>query len=149
MTRSSDVLPPFAAARSALGTVVAFIHYSVRRFAADGCFTGAGALSYTTLVALVPVTAIAVTVLSAVPVFAAMRDQLLASLFRTFVPEVGAEVEWWFRYFAGTSVRTTTIGVMALAVTVVLLLATIEDQLHRIWRVESPRSWLYRVLAYW
>ena len=126
-----------------------FAGYAIRRFAADGCFTGAGALSYTSLVALVPVTAIAISVLSAVPVFAAMRDQLLASLFSAFVPEVGAEVEWWFRYFAGTSVRTTTIGVMALAVTVVFLLATIEDQLHRIWRVESPRSWLYRVLAYW
>lgn len=149
MTRSSDVLPPFAAARSALGTVVAFVHYSVRRFVADGCLTGAGALSYTTLVALVPVTAIAIAVLSAFPAFADMRDQLLTAVFRSFVPEVGVEVEWWLRYFAGTSVRTTAIGIVALAIAVVLLLATIEDQLHNIWRVESPRPWLQRILAYW
>jgi membrane protein len=149
MTRSPDVLPPFAAARSALGTVVAFVHYSIRRFVADGCLTGAGALSYMTLVALVPVTAIAVAVLSAFPVFAEMRDQLLATIFRAFVPAVGVEVEWWLRYFAGTSVRTTAIGIVALAVAVVLLLATIEDQLHNIWRVESPRPWVQRILAYW
>ncbi|HYM01533.1 MAG TPA: YihY family inner membrane protein [Stellaceae bacterium] len=130
-------------------TLSAFTAYCGRRFVQDGCFTGAGALSYTGLVALIPVTAIALAVLSAVPVFAEMRDQLLEALFQSFVPAVGAEVEWWFRYFAGTSVRTTTIGVFALAITVILLLAMIEDQLHRIWRVESPRPWIQRILAYW
>src|SRR5579864_2385859 len=99
------------AAGAALTTLFAFIRYTVRRFVDDGCLTGAGALSYTTLVALVPVTAIALAVLSAFPVFAETRDQLLASIFGSVVPEVGAEVEWWFRYFAGTAVRTTTIGV--------------------------------------
>ena len=149
MTRSPDALPPSAAARSAFGNAAAFIHYTIRRFVADGCLTGAGALSYTTLVALVPVMAIALAVLSAFPVFAEMRDQLLAAVFQSFVPEVGAEVEWWLRYFAGTSVQTTAIGIVALTVAVILLLATIEDQLHNIWHVESPRPWVQRILAYW
>ncbi len=126
-----------------------FTGYAVRRFAGDGCFTGAGALAYMTLVAMVPLTAIALAVLSAFPVFADTRDQLIELAFRSFVPEVSAEAEWWFRYFAGNSVRTTSLGVMALGVTAVLLLATIEDQLHHIWRVQSPRPWLQRILAYW
>jgi membrane protein len=137
------------AARDGVVTLAAFTSHAIRRFVYDGCLTGAGALAYTTLVALIPVTAIAIAVLSAFPVFANMRDHMLAALFRTFVPEVGAEVEWWFRYFAGTSASTTTIGVLALIVTVVLLLATIEDQLHNIWRVKSPRPWVQRILAYW
>ena len=45
--------------------------------------------------------------------------------------------------------KTTTFGVLALAVTAVLLLATIEDQLHNIWHVRSARPWLQRILAYW
>jgi membrane protein len=126
-----------------------FTAYAVRRFVGDGCLTGAGALSYTTLVALVPLTAIGLAVLSAFPNFADTRDQLLTTIFRTFVPEIGTEVEWWFRYFAGNAARATTIGIGALAVTAVLLLATIEDQLHRIWRVTSPRRWGQRILAYW
>lgn len=137
------------AAVTRLRMLAGFIRYTIATFVGDGCLTGAGALSYTTLVALVPVTAIALAVLSAFPVFADKRDALLASLFKAFVPEVSGEVEWWFRYFAGTSVRTTTIGVLALAVTVVLLLATIEDQLHHIWRVKSRRPWVQRILAYW
>ncbi len=142
-------MPPLRALLGRLATLREFAAYAVRRFAGEGCFTTAAALSYTTLVALVPLTAIAFAVLSAVPVFAGTRDELIASVFRTFVPDVGAEVEWWFRRFAGTLVRTTTIGTTALAVTVVLLLAAIEDQLHRIWRVESPRPWVQRILAYW
>jgi membrane protein len=132
-----------------LATLWAFTRAVVWRFIVDGCLAGAGALSYTSLVALVPLTAIALAVLSAFPVFADAREQLLGYIIRGFVPEVGAEVEWWFRYFAGTSARTTTLGILALAVTAVLLLATIEDQLHRIWRVESPRPWVQRILAYW
>jgi len=135
--------------REAPRALWAFTGYAILRFGRDGCLAGAGALSYTTLVALVPTMAIALTVLSAVPVFAETRDDLVAKLFQSVVPQVGAEVEWWFRYFAGTSVRTTTIGVLALAVTVVLLLATIEDQLHAIWHVTSPRPWVQRILAYW
>ncbi|HZB92790.1 MAG TPA: YihY family inner membrane protein [Stellaceae bacterium] len=142
-------MPPLSALRNRLAILRDFAFYTVRRFVGDGCLTGAGALSYTTLVALVPLTAIALTVLSAVPAFAGIRDQLLATIFRTFVPQVGAEVEYWFRNFAGTLVRTTSIGMAALAVTVVLLLATIEDQLHRIWRVELRRPWLQRIPAYW
>ena len=139
----------FSAVIDRAATLRHFTRYAVGRFAGDGCFTGAGALAYMTLVALVPLTAIAFAVLSAFPVFAATRDQLIELAFRSFVPEVSAEVEWWFRYFAGSSVRTTTIGVIALGVTAVLLLATIEDQLHNIWRVQSPRPWLQRILAYW
>jgi membrane protein len=144
--------PPVPMIAAMLGRVVtlwAFTRGALLRFIGDGCLTGAGALSYTTLVALVPATAIALAVLSAFPVFADARDQLLGVVFRSFVPEVGAEVEYWFRYFAGISARTTTIGILALIVTVVLLLVTIEDQLHHIWRVKSPRPWVQRILAYW
>jgi membrane protein len=135
--------------RNRVVTLGEFTTYSIRRFVGDGCLTGAGALSYTTIVALVPLTAIALGVLSAFPGFAGTRDQLLTAIFRTFVPEIGSEVEWWFRYFAGNAARATTIGIAALAVTAVLLLGTVEDQLHRIWRVTTPRPWGQRILAYW
>lgn len=130
-------------------TFWAFLHHAIWRFVSAGCLTAAGALSYTTVVSLVPITAIALAVLSAFPIFASMRDRLLSDIFSNFVPEVGSEVEYWFRYFASTSVQTTTIGVLALLITVIVLLATIEDQLHIIWRVRSYRPWLQRILAYW
>jgi membrane protein len=130
-------------------TVAAFTRYTVARFIADGCLTGAGALSYTTLVSLVPLTAIVLAILSAFPIFDAAREHFLSVLLQYVVPAVGAETAWWFQYFAGAAARTTAVGVIALVITAILLLATIEEQLHIIWRVRIPRTWLYRVLVYW
>jgi membrane protein len=126
-----------------------FLGYTLRRFIRDGCLSAAGALSYTTLVSLVPLIAIAFAILAAFPIFAATRDKLLADLFGKFVPAVGAEMDYWFRYFADTAVKTTALGVVALGITVVLLLATIEDQLQIIWHVRSSRPWVQRILVYW
>jgi uncharacterized BrkB/YihY/UPF0761 family membrane protein len=42
-----------------VATVSAYALYSLRRFNADGCFAASGALSYTTLVSLVPLGVIA------------------------------------------------------------------------------------------
>lgn len=127
----------------------AFMRYVGQRFLADGCLLGSGALSYTTLVSLVPLIAIALSIFTAFPIFAGARDKLMALIFDNFVPEIGNEVKWWLTYFAGSAAHTTTLGVVALAITAILLLATIEDQLHVIWRVTTPRPWVQRILVYW
>jgi membrane protein len=135
--------------RGRAATAGAFALYSLRRFFADGCFAAAGALSYTTLVSLVPLGVIALGSLSAFPIFAPVRDRLVALAFRDLVPAIGEQVAWWFRSFAESATQTTAIGVVGIAATGVLLLVTVEDQLNLIWRVSSPRPWVQRVLSYW
>lgn len=130
-------------------TSAAFALYSLRRFIADGCLAASGALSYTTLVSLVPLAVIALGSLSAFPIFAPVRDQLLALVFRNFVPSVGEQAAFWFRTFADSAGQTTAIGFAGIAATGILLLVTVEDQLNLIWRVTSPRPWGQRILAYW
>jgi membrane protein len=130
-------------------TPIAFALYALRRFNKDGCFAAAGALSYTALVSLVPLAAIALGSLSVFPIFGQLHDQILALVFRNFVPSIGEQAAWWFRTFANSAAQTTAIGVVGIAATGVLLLVTVEDQLNVIWRVTSPRPWGQRVLAYW
>src|SRR5215470_14728019 len=83
-----------------MATVAAFAGYSSRRFGADGCFAASGALSYTTLVSLVPLAVIALGSLSAFPIFAPLRDQLIQFALENFVPSIGEQAAWWFRAFA-------------------------------------------------
>jgi membrane protein len=135
--------------RRTSATAVAFVLYALRRFNADGCFAAAGALSYTALVSLVPLAAIALGSLSVFPIFGQVHDQILALVFKNFVPTIGEQAAWWFRAFANSAAQTTAIGVIGIAATGVLLLVTVEDQLNVIWRVTSPRPWGQRVLAYW
>ena len=130
-------------------TAAAFIRYALARFNRDRCFGAAGALSYTALVSLVPLGVIALGILSIFPTFAAVREQLLAVLFRDFVPAVGEQAAYWFSGFASSAAQTTAVGLIGIAATGVLLLSTVEDQLNLIWRVSVPRPWVQRILAYW
>jgi membrane protein len=135
--------------RHATATGAAFALYSVRRFNIDGCFAASGALSYTTLVSLVPLAVIALGSLSSFPIFAPVRDQLLGLVMENFVPSIGSQAAWWFRAFADSATQTTAIGAAGIAATSILLLVTVEDQLNLIWRVTAPRPWVQRLLAYW
>lgn len=126
-----------------------FVRAIWRRFVADNCLSGAGALSYATLVSLVPLAAIVLSVFSAFQMFEGVRDRFLVVLLQMFAPEVGEEIAWAFQRFAGTAARTTTLGLIALAITSLVLLVTIEEHLNTIWHVETPRRWLDRILAYW
>jgi membrane protein len=135
--------------RHTAATAAAFALYSLRRFNADGCFAASGALSYTTLVSLVPLAVIALGSLSSFPIFAPVRDQLLGLVLENFVPSIGAQAAWWFRAFADSATQTTAIGAAGILATGVLLLVTVEDQLNLIWRVTAPRPWVQRLLAYW
>jgi len=129
--------------------LVRFVRHVVRRFIEDGCFAAAGALSYTTLVSIVPLLAISLAVLSAFPIFDKLRERALMLMFDNFVPTVGATIEEYISTFAQSAGKTTAIGLIVLAVTAVMLLATIEDRLGAIWRVHAPRRWLARILTYW
>ncbi len=137
------------ALRASAATAAAFSLYSLRRFNSDGCFAASGALSYTALVSLVPLAAIALGSLSVFPIFSQLHDQILSLVFKFFIPSIGEQAGWWFRAFANSAAQTTAIGVIGIAATGVLLLVTVEDQLNLIWRVTAPRPWGQRVLAYW
>ncbi len=121
----------------------------LHRFRTDRCFIGASALSYTTIVSMVPLTAIALVVFSGFAQFSGARDRLLGLILENFAPDVGDGAVSWFTSVAGNAAQTTAIGVVALVVTAILLLATIEEHLHFIFRVTRARSWGQRILAYW
>jgi membrane protein len=129
--------------------LVAFTRHCVARFIEDRCLVAASALSYATIVSLVPLTAIVLAIFSGFPIFSGARDRFLAVLLGNFAPAIGEQAAWWFQYFATNAAKTTAIGALALVVTSILLLATIEDHLQIIWRVSQARPWYQRVLAYW
>lgn len=126
-----------------------YVFYAVRRFYADQGAQAAGALTYTSLLALVPLLAIAFAIFSAFPVFEAIQDRFEAMLFENLVPEVGFEVRSYIANFTQNTTNLTAVGVVALGVSAVLLLATIEATFNRIWRVQRSRPIVSRLLIFW
>ncbi len=127
----------------------AFARFLVRRFIDDRCFESAGALAYTTMFALVPLAAVVFGVLSAFPVFDAWTNAVVDFVFRNFVPASAHAIEGYLREYARAASHLTAIGIVALLVSVLLTMWSIEQAFNRIWRVPSPRPRLTRFLLYW
>lgn len=126
-----------------------FAWYAAVRFEGDRCFQAAAALTYTSLLALVPLLTITLGILSAFPAFDQVRVSAQEMIFENFVPQVGAEVAQYLERFSANAGQLTAFGVIGLIVTAVLLLATVEGAFNDIWRVRESRPWLVRILSFW
>lgn len=128
-------------------------HFAVRvwtRFRDDGCFTLAASLTYTALLALVPLLTIALTLITAFPVFQEFMqgvDEFLAK--NMLPPAVAKTVAGYVEKFTHSAAGLTAAGIAMLAVTAILLMLTIERAFNQIWRVTRPRPLALRVLTYW
>ena len=129
--------------------VRAFGKFVWRRFVDDKCFETAGALSYTTLFAIVPLTAAVFGILSALPSFDELGQRFQHFLFSNFVPAAGRAVQHYLLQFAGNASKLTTIGVIVFLLSALMMLASIEERFNRIWRVTTRRSTVSRFLMYW
>jgi membrane protein len=127
----------------------ALLYFTWCRFLEDRCMQTAGALAYTSVFALVPLTAAVLGILAAFPVFAGWRDQITAWVFANFVPAAGDTVQSYITEFATNASKATAVGILVLFFSAVALMMSIEDAFNRIWRVQTARSHASRFIIYW
>lgn len=132
--------------RARVGT---FFRFLARRSLDDNLFEAAGALSFTTVFALVPLSLVVFGVLKGLPVFAEWSDQLSNYVFSNFVPSAARSVESYLKQFSTNADKLTTVGVVALVVSVLITLSGVEAAFNRIWRVKAARPKFSRFLVYW
>jgi len=129
--------------------VAHFLVYTASRFSDDDGLRLAAGLSYASLLALVPLLAIALAMLAAFPAFEGVEERILALLFEDLLPETGEEMTARLRGFIEKASALTGPGIVGLAVTAVLLLANINGAFNTIWRVREVRPTAMRLLVYW
>ncbi len=129
--------------------VVTFLRFVGQRFLGDRLLEAAGALSFTTVFALVPLSMVVFGVLSAFPVFDQWSVQLSSYIFSNFVPRAANAVEGYLREFSANTKSLTTAGTVALVVSLLITLVSVETTLNRIWRVPTARPKFSRFLVYW
>jgi membrane protein len=128
---------------------LAFLDFTWERFLEDRCLQTAGALAFTTLFAMVPLTAATLGILSAFPVFEEWRIKLTVWVFNNFVPAAGNVVQTYLTEFAANASKATAIGVLVLVFSAISLMMSIEDAFNRIWRVKTHRGAASRFVIYW
>lgn len=129
--------------------VQSFSRFITKRFIDDRLFASAGALAYTTMFALVPFSAVFLAVMSAFPVFDEWTATLINFVFNNFVPSSARQVEEYVMGFSASAKSLTAVGIIALLVSVLLTMWSIERTFNRIWRVPTIRPKFTRFLLYW
>ena len=74
---------------SGAGNVGMFLRYALNRYLNDRCLEYSASLTFTTLLAFVPMMVIALAILSQFPVFDDIRANLQTFILESFVPEAG------------------------------------------------------------
>ncbi|MDP2133221.1 MAG: YihY family inner membrane protein [Sulfuritalea sp.] len=119
---------------------------TARRFHGEHCVQTAAALSFTTLIGLVPMIAAAFIVISYLPVGAGLGSALEKFLLANLLPEkAGAIIAKYVGQFASRAGRVTFLGIAVLAATALMQMLTIERAFNQIWRVRASRPFLRRL----
>ncbi|MDO5768208.1 MAG: YihY family inner membrane protein [Psychrobacter sp.] len=126
-----------------------FLKFLTRHFLEDDCQQKAASLTYTTMLSIVPILTVLLMILSSVPALASVRAQIYQVIYSNLLPQSSVQVSQYINDFAEKSTNLTAIGVMALFVTTIMTLTTIEKAFNQIWRVEDRSGGMKSILRYW
>lgn len=130
-------------------TIKDFLVFTTKRAQNDTILRVASSLSYTSLLAIVPLLVIMLSVFSFFPVFENLKEPIQSFLAQTLAPTAEAEFNKYFGELTAVSGKFTTVGVVGLALTSILLLSTIENSLNFIFKVTRPRRFTTKLTLYW
>ena len=121
-----------------------------RRFGEDRLGITASSLTFTTLIALVPLITVMLALFSAFPMFAKFQGALQQYFLQSLVPDsIAKPVLGTLAQFAAKANRLGGAGLVFLLFSALALMLTIDRTLNNIWRVRKPRPIAQRVLVYW
>lgn len=121
-----------------------------QRFREDRLGLTAGSLTFTTLIALVPLVTVMLAVFTAFPMFAGFEGALEKYFLQNLVPDnIAKPVLRSLTQFAGKARSMGTAGLLLLVATALAMVLTIDRTLNAIWRVRKARPLGQRVLVYW
>lgn len=133
-----------------LDTLKRLARFAAKRSAEDRIPQVAGSLTFTTMLALVPLVTVAFELFTAFPMFASFQISLQGFLADHLMPaQFNVQIFKYLNQFASKAKGLTTAGLIVLVVTSVMMMMTIESAFNLIWRVRKPRPFAQRVLAYW
>jgi membrane protein len=120
------------------------------RFREDHLGLTASSLTFTTMIALVPLFTLALAVFTVFPMFAKMQVVLQQWLIESLIPpDIARNVLGYLSQFSNKASHMGALGLGFFLVSALALIFTIDRTLNNIWRVKRRRLVAQRVLIYW
>lgn len=120
------------------------------RLREEHLFEVAGSLTYTTVLALVPVLTIAFAIFTTFPLFTTFRDSLETYFVQSVMPKgIANTILDYLTQFSAKASRLSAVGAVFLMVTAILMFSMVDRTLNHIWRVRESRPLLQSLVVYW
>ncbi len=121
----------------------------LKRSDKDGLTLLAGHLAYVSLLSLVPLIAVVFSLFALFPVFSEISAQLKTFIFSNFMPATGNTIQRYLEQFVANSSKMTAVGTCGLIVTALLLIASVDSVLNKIWDSKTKRPIVFSFAVYW
>ena len=125
-----------------------FLNVFWQRFRQNKLTQAAGSLTYSTMLALVPLVMVIFAIFSAFPMFNEMAGSIKEFIFDNFAPAAGDMVGQYIDEFVSNSKKMSAIGLVSLIMVALLLINSIDRTLNDIWNAPN-RSAVFSFAIYW
>ncbi|MDH2997678.1 hypothetical protein A1D22_08100 [Pasteurellaceae bacterium LFhippo2] len=99
-----------------------------------------GYLTYSTLLAIVPLIMVVFSVFTLLPIFDEATNQLKELVYDNFAPNAGNMVQEYLDMFVANSKKMGIVSIGGLVVVAVMLISSIDNALNEIWHDTKPRQ---------
>ena len=126
------------------------VHFARRRLNEEKLPQVAGSLTFTTILALVPLLTIILAIFTTFPVFNNFRTALEAYFVQTMMPRaISSTIFESLTQFASKAKGLSAVGAVLLFFTSASMMGLIERSFNQIWNVKRTRPIGQRVVIYW
>lgn len=138
----------FKSGDSVRSRLLNFIIRLLKEFKRDKCFIRASSLSYTSLMALIPLTALSFSLFTAFDAFSGVKESAQKSIVNLLIPTRQDEFMVYIDQFLNNSKAMGIIGLLLFAVTSMMLLNRISESFNTIWGSKNRRSFIGKFTSY-
>lgn len=128
--------------------VWAFIKRFAQRYTENNIAISAGYLTYSTMLAIVPLIMVLFSVFTFFPVFSEATEQFKSFIYGNFAPSAGEMIAQYIELFVSNSKKMGLVSIIGLFVVAIMLIKSIDEALNTIWQGSRKRSILLSFLLY-
>jgi membrane protein len=122
---------------------------AARRFYHEDYSYRASALTYTTLLALVPLVSVVIALLTHFPKLLKIVELAQNYVLNNLIPTANDSIEYYLQVFTQQATHLPLLGILFLFITASLLIITVEDTFNHIWQIPLRKKNFASWVLYW
>ena len=131
-----------------LKRILLFIKNVAVKFYKDRCLIRASGMAYSSLLALVPLSALVFSLLTAFGAFDKLKESIQELVFRQLLPTRQNEIIGYINIFVENTKTLGVVGLILFTLTSVFLISNIQGNFNDIWNVRKKRNFLSQFSVY-